>query len=165
MRIQGDKTCKGLWTVVVHSVNIIYISVISVILIEEQFSPTVLIMAWKVHWWRWVLTLVLQDGIDRQMEIRSIFQVGSYREGGRRIVSDSPAMFSPLGLISLLLSSLFLFITWKWWKSSIAMTTQCSRELRQLCSLFRSDVLSRAFKQGFLILLLSLSVSLPLTNS
>lgn len=85
MRIQGDKTCKGLWTVVVHSVNIIYISVISVIIIEEQFSPTVLIMAWKVHWWRWVLTLVLQDGIDRQMEIRSIFQVGSYREGGRRM--------------------------------------------------------------------------------
>lgn len=70
---------------------------------------------------------------------------------------DLVAVFSPLGLISLLFSALFLVIILKLWKSSIAMTTQCSRELWQLCSLFRSDVPSRPFKQIFLILLLSLS--------
>lgn len=136
--------------------------VIDVIVTEEQyFSHIALIMAseawnksWKVHWWRWVLTQVLEDGIDGdwQMEIRSTFQLGSYREGGHRFVSDLPAVFSPLRLISLL-SSLFLFIILKWWKSSIAITAQGSHELWQLWFLFGSDVLSRPLKQVSLILL------------
>jgi hypothetical protein len=44
-----------------------------------------------------------------------------------------------LGLPSILLTSLFLFIILKWWKSSIAMTTQRSLELPRLCSLFRNE--------------------------
>lgn len=84
---------------------------------------------------------------------------------GHRFVSDSLAAFSPLGLISLLLSSLFLSMILKWWQSYIAMTTQCNHEPWQLCSFFRSDVLSRPFKQIFLILFLSLSLLLPLPNS
>lgn len=108
--------------------------------------------SWKVYWRRWIFDLALEGWNWLRLANRNQNHIPEWilQEWGQRLASDPQAIFSPLWLISILLSSLFPFIILKWWKSSIAMTTQYSRELLLLCFLFRSGVCQGHLSKYFL---------------